>query len=378
MSDGLALEREHGSNNYHPLPIVIAEAEGAWVTDVDGRRYIDCLAGYSAMNFGHRHPEIVASAHAQLDRVTLTSRAFHHDQLGPFCAELAALAGMDMVLPMNTGAEAVESAIKVARLWGYTVKGVPAGRATVVVAANNFHGRTITLVSCSTDPVAHDHFGPYTTGFRIVPYGDGRALEEAIDETTVAVLLEPVQGEAGVVLPPDGYLRTVRDLCTDRDVLFLADEVQSGLGRTGYTFACSHEDVRPDVYILGKALGGGIMPVSAVVADRAVLAVLGPGSTAARSAVTRWPQRSGAPSSGYWAPITTRSDRARSGLAYTTSWIPWSDKAWSRYVPEVCGPASTSTPMSGPDVRCVNVLLLAASWRRTRTDQPCVCPRLWW
>jgi ornithine--oxo-acid transaminase len=265
------------AHNYHPLPVVIESAEGAWVTDVDGRRYLDCLAGYSALNFGHRHPALIAAAHAQLDRLTLTSRAFIHDQFADFCRELAELCGKDLVLPMNTGAEAVETAIKVARKWGYQVKGVPAGQATIIVAGGNFHGRTTTIVSFSTDSDARDDFGPYTPGFRIVPYGDLAALAEAIDDTTVAVLLEPIQGEQGVVVPPAGYLSGVRRLCTERDVLFVADEIQSGLGRTGETFACDHEGVQPDMYVLGKALGGGIVPVSAVVADRPVLGVLRPG-----------------------------------------------------------------------------------------------------
>jgi ornithine--oxo-acid transaminase len=267
----------HTANNYHPLPVVIVEAEGAWVRDADGRRYLDCLAGYSALNFGHRHPALVAAVAEQLGRVTLTSRAFLHDQFGPFCAELAQLCRTDLVLPMNTGAEAVESAIKVARKWGYLVKGVPAERATIIVAENNFHGRTTTIVSFSTDPAARDDFGPYTPGFRIVPYGDLEAMAAAIDDTTVAVLIEPVQGEAGVVVPPAGYLTGVRELCTGRNVLLLADEIQSGLGRTGATFACDDENVVPDLYILGKALGGGIIPVSAVVGRREVLGVLRPG-----------------------------------------------------------------------------------------------------
>jgi ornithine--oxo-acid transaminase len=265
------------AHNYHPLPVVIAEGEGAWVTDVDGRRFLDCLAGYSALNFGHRHPTLIAAARDQLDRITLTSRAFLHDQFGPFCRELAELSRKDLVLPMNSGAEAVETAIKVARKWGYRVKGVPDGKATIVVAENNFHGRTTTIVSFSTDPDARADYGPYTPGFRIVPYGDLSSLEAAIDETTVAVLLEPIQGEAGVLVPPAGYLAGVRKLCTDRGVLFLADEIQSGLGRTGDTFACDFEGVVPDMYILGKALGGGVVPVSAVAADADVLGVLRPG-----------------------------------------------------------------------------------------------------
>jgi ornithine--oxo-acid transaminase len=265
------------ARNYHPLPVVIADGQGAWVTDVDGRRYLDCLAGYSALNFGHRHPVLIDAVRTQLDRVTLTSRAFLHDQFGPFCRELAELCGMDLVLPMNTGAEAVETAIKVARAWGYRVKGVPDGQATIVVAADNFHGRTTTIISFSTDPAARDDFGPYTPGFRIVPFGDLGAMAGAIDDTTVAVLIEPIQGEAGVLIPPSGYLAGVRDLCTARDVLFVADEIQSGLGRTGETFACQHEGVVPDLYVLGKALGGGVVPVSAVVGRRETLGVLRPG-----------------------------------------------------------------------------------------------------
>jgi ornithine--oxo-acid transaminase len=265
------------ANNYSPLPVEIASGEGAGVTDVDGRRYLDLLAAYSAVNFGHGHPALIAAAKAQLDRITLTSRAFRNDQLEPFAAELAALARKDMVLPMNTGAEAVESAIKVSRAWGYRVKGVPEGRATIVVAAGNFHGRTTTIVSFSDDPQARADFGPYTPGFRIVPYGSAEAIEEAIDETTVAVLLEPVQGEAGIIVPPEDYLPAVRRICTERDVLLVADEIQSGLGRTGSTFACDLVGVVPDLYALSKALGGGIVPVSAVVGDRSVLGVLRPG-----------------------------------------------------------------------------------------------------
>jgi ornithine--oxo-acid transaminase len=266
------------AHNYYPLPVVLAEAEGAWVTDVDGRRYLDCLAGYSALNFGHRHPGLLQAARDQLERVTLTSRAFHNDRLGPFCRDLANLAGMDKVLPMNTGAEAVETAIKVARKWGYDLKGLPVNRANIVVAADNFHGRTTTIVSFSTDPLAREGFGPFAPGFRIVPYGDADALRDAIDHETVAVLLEPIQGEAGVIVPPAGYLPTVREICTELDVLFIADEIQSGLGRTGTTFACEVEDVVPDVYVLGKALGGGIVPVSAVVSSGTVLGVMHPGN----------------------------------------------------------------------------------------------------
>jgi ornithine--oxo-acid transaminase len=244
--EALADAERWTAHNYHPLPVVVAEAEGAWVTDVDGRRYLDMLAGYSALNFGHRHPALIAAAHAQLDRLTLTSRAFVHDQFAVFCRGLAELCGKELVLPMNTGAEAVETAIKVARKWGYQVKGVPDGQAEIIVADGNFHGRTTTIVSFSTDPEARADFGPYTPGFVIVPYGDAEALAAAITPNTVAVLL-------------------------------IADEIQSGLGRTGKTFAIEHEAVVPDVYVLGKALGGGIVPVSAVAANRDVLGVLKPG-----------------------------------------------------------------------------------------------------
>jgi ornithine--oxo-acid transaminase len=272
-----ALSQAHSAHNYHPLPIVIADAQGAWVTDTEGRRYLDMLAAYSALNFGHRHPALIAAAQRQLDRVTLVSRAFDHDQFGLFCAELADLAGMEMVLPMNTGAEAVETAIKTARKWGYEVKGVPADEAVIVAFEGNFHGRTTTIVSFSTDPDARASFGPYTPGFRVVPYGDADALAAAMDPNVVGVLIEPIQGEAGVVVPPPGYLAAVRELCTAHGALMIADEIQSGLGRTGATFACEHEGVRPDIYLLGKALGGGIVPVSAVVSSRAVLGVFQPG-----------------------------------------------------------------------------------------------------
>ncbi len=271
------LER-HAAHNYHPLPVIIAEAEGAWVTDVDGRRYLDALAGYSALNFGHRHPALISAAASQLQRVTLTSRAFHHDQLGPFCDDLARLTDMDAVLPMNTGAEAVETAIKLARRWGHQVKGIAPDSATIIVAADNFHGRTTTIVSFSTDPDARAGFGPFSPGFRVVPFGDAAALEAAIAETTAAVLVEPIQGEAGIILPPPGYLTEVRRITREHDVLFIADEIQSGLGRTGTTFACDLEGVRPDVFVLGKALGGGVVPISAITADRAVMDVFTPGS----------------------------------------------------------------------------------------------------
>ena len=265
------------AHNYHPLPVVVARGEGAWVTDVEGKRYLDLLAAYSAVNFGHRHPAIVAALTEQLGRVALVSRAFESDRLEPFAAALAELAGKDMVLPMNTGAEAVETGIKVARAWGYRVKGVADGKARIVVAAGNFHGRTTTIVSFSDDDSARDGFGPYTPGFDIVPYGDADAVAAAITDDTVAVLIEPIQGEAGVIIPPEGYLRRIREICDERRVLFIADEIQSGLGRVGETFACDREGVVPDLYLLGKALGGGLLPVSAVVGDSDVLGVIRPG-----------------------------------------------------------------------------------------------------
>jgi ornithine--oxo-acid transaminase len=273
----LAQENEHAAHNYHPLEVVVSHGDGAWVTGVDGRRYLDCLAAYSAVNFGHGHPTLVKAAKEQLDRITLTSRAFHNDQLGPFVTALAKLAGKDMVLPMNTGAEAVESGIKVARAWGYRVKGVQPNKANIIVADGNFHGRTTTLISFSNDEEARADFGPYTPGFVSVPYGDAAAIEAAIDENTVAVLIEPIQGEAGIVVPPADYLPAVRELTTANNVLFIADEIQSGLGRTGATFQCDNSGVVPDLYLLGKALGGGILPVSAVVGNSDVLGVLRPG-----------------------------------------------------------------------------------------------------
>jgi ornithine--oxo-acid transaminase len=276
-ADFIALDERWSTHNYHPLPVVIAEAEGAWVTDVHGKRYLDFLAGYSALNFGHRHPALVAAAVEQLHKVTLTSRAFHHDQLGLFCRELAELTGTDLVLPMNSGAEAVESAVKVARKWAYRVKGVPENTAEIIVAGSNFHGRTTTIISFSTDEVARADFGPFTPGFKVVKYGDAQELEAAITDRTAAILVEPIQGEAGVLAPPSGYLREVRALCDRNNVLFIADEIQSGLARTGTLFALDAEGVRADLYTLGKALGGGILPVSAVVGRGDVLGVLKPG-----------------------------------------------------------------------------------------------------
>jgi ornithine--oxo-acid transaminase len=274
----IELTEAYAAHNYHPLPVVLSSGEGAWVTDVEGRRYLDALAGYSALNFGHMHPRLVAVAREQLERLTLTSRAFYNDQLGPFAQDLAQLTGKDLVLPMNSGAEAVETAVKVSRRWGYRVKGVRPDAASIVVMEGNFHGRTTTIVGFSTDKTAHDDYGPFTPGFRLVRYGDIGAVEAAIDDDTVAVLFEPIQGEGGVVLPPDGYLADLRELCSRRGVLMVADEIQSGLGRSGETFACDHEGVVPDIYVLGKALGGGIYPVSAIAADHAVLDVITPGS----------------------------------------------------------------------------------------------------
>jgi ornithine--oxo-acid transaminase len=268
----------YAAHNYHPLPVVVAEAEGVWVIDADGKRYMDMLAAYSAVNFGHCHPELLDTVRQQLDRVTLTSRAFQNDQLGPFCEALANLCGMEMVLPMNTGAEGVETAVKTARKWGYTKKGVPEGKAKIICCENNFHGRTTTIISFSTDPLCRTGFGPFTPGFEIIGYGDIDALREAIDDNTVAFLVEPIQGEAGIIVPPAGYLKQVRELCSDKNVLFIADEIQSGLGRCGTTFCCDAENVRPDVYVLGKALGGGIMPVSAVVSTREIMSVFQPGN----------------------------------------------------------------------------------------------------
>ena len=273
----ITLDEQWGAHNYHPLPVVIAEAEGAWVTDVDGHRYLDFLSGYSALNFGHRHPALLDAARSQLDRLTLTSRAFHNDQFGAFCRDLAALTGTEMVLTMNTGAEAVESAIKVARKWAYEVKGVEFDRAEIIVAAGNFHGRTTTIVSFSDDPAAHDNYGPFTPGFITVPYGDLDAVRAAITPNTAAILMEPIQGEAGVIVPPAGFFAGVRALCDENEVLLVADEIQSGLARTGKLFALDHDDVRADLYTLGKALGGGIIPVSAVVGRADVLGVLKPG-----------------------------------------------------------------------------------------------------
>ena len=275
--DPARLEDEYGVRNYHPLPVVITRGEGCWVEDTEGQRYFDALSAYSALNFGHRHPRLVEAAREQLDRLTLTSRAFRNDRLGELCQALAEACSLQRVLPMNTGAEAVETAIKAARKWGYEVKGVGEGRAKIVVCRGNFHGRTTTIVSFSDDPVARSGFGPYTPGFESVPFGDLGALAAAIGDDTVAFLVEPIQGEAGVIIPPDGYLAGARDLCERANVLLIADEIQSGLGRTGTTFACEREGVTPDLMLLGKALGGGIVPISAVVGSDEVLGLFRPG-----------------------------------------------------------------------------------------------------
>jgi ornithine--oxo-acid transaminase len=265
------------AHNYHPLPVVVKKARAQWVWDVDGRKYLDCLAAYSALNFGHQHPSLVRAVKRQLRTLSLTSRAVHNDQLGPFAEELTALVGQDMVLPMNTGAEAVETAVKIARAWGYRVKGVPSNRAHIIVANNNFHGRTLGIVSFSTDPDARDDFGPYLPGFTAVPYGDADALRQAITRDTVAVLLEPIQGEAGIVIPPAEYLPEVRRITAENNVLFIADEIQSGLGRTGATLQVQNVGVQPDMVIMGKALGGGLLPVSAVAGRADVMGVIHPG-----------------------------------------------------------------------------------------------------
>jgi len=273
----IALEDRYGAHNYLPLDVVLTRGEGVWVWDVDGNRYMDCLSAYSAVNQGHGHPRIRQALIDQASRLPLTSRAFRNDQLGRFYQQVCELTGYEMVLPMNTGAEAVESAIKAARKWGYTIKGVPDGQAEIIACAGNFAGRTVTIVGFSTEPQYRDGFGPFTPGFKVVPYGDAQALEAAITPNTVAFIVEPIQGEGGVIVPPAGYLRQVRDLCTRHNVLMIADEIQTGLGRTGRLFACDHEDVKPDMVTIGKALSGGFYPVSAVLASREILGVFRPG-----------------------------------------------------------------------------------------------------
>ncbi len=273
----IKLEEEYGAHNYHPLDVVISHAEGVWVYDVEGKRYLDCLSAYSALNQGHVHPKILNAMIEQAHKVTLTSRAFRNDQLPLLYKELSDMTGYEMSLPMNSGAEAVETAIKLARKWAYRVKGVPRHQAEIVAAAGNFHGRTTTIISFSTEPAYRDDFGPFTPGFVTVPYGDTAALEKAINKNTAAVMLEPIQGEGGVIIPPEGYLRRAAELCKKNNVLFMADEIQTGLGRTGRLFACEYEGVRPDVMIIGKALSGGFDPASAVLADRAILGLFTPG-----------------------------------------------------------------------------------------------------
>lgn len=269
--DFVALEEQYGAHNYHPLDVVIEKGEGVWVYDVDGKKYLDCLSAYSAVNQGHVHPKILAALTEQAAKVTLTSRAFRNDQLPLLYKELAEISGYEMSLPMNSGAEAVETAIKLARKWGYQVKGIPRHQAEMIVAGGNFHGRTISIISFSSEPLYKDDFGPFTPGFISVPYGDADAIAAAITPNTAAVMLEPIQGEAGVVVPPEGYLKRVAAICKANNVLFIADEIQTGLGRTGKFFACEHEGVRADVAIIGKALAGGFYPVSAVLADKAIL-----------------------------------------------------------------------------------------------------------
>ncbi|SIT92128.1 ornithine--oxo-acid transaminase [Edaphobacillus lindanitolerans] len=269
---------KYGAKNYNPLPIVISEAEGVWVNDPEGNKYMDMLSAYSAVNQGHRHPHIIKALKDQADRATLTSRAFHNDQLGPWYEKVSKLTGKNMVLPMNTGAEAVETAFKAARRWAYDVKGVEEGKAQVIVCNGNFHGRTMTAVSMTSDPEYKRGFGPLLPGIVHIPYGDLEAFKNAVNENTAAIILEPIQGEAGIIIPADGFLKGVREVCTDNNVLFIADEIQAGLGRTGKTFACDWEDVKPDMYIMGKALGGGVLPISCVAADEDVLSVFNPGS----------------------------------------------------------------------------------------------------
>ena len=274
----IGLEDRYGAHNYHPLDVVLSRGEGVWVWDVEGNRYMDCLSAYSAVNQGHAHPRIRQALVEQAGRLPLTSRAFRNDQLGPYCRELCELTGFEMVLPMNTGAEAVETALKAARKWAYDVKGVPDGAAEIIACDGNFAGRTISIISFSSEPLYRSGFGPFTPGFTLVPYGDADALEAAITPNTAAFIVEPIQGEGGVIFPPDGYLRRVRELCSRHNVLLIADEIQTGLGRTGRLFACDHEDVRPDIVTIGKALSGGFYPVSAALSSAEILGVLGPGT----------------------------------------------------------------------------------------------------
>lgn len=273
----IEIEEHFGAHNYHPLDVVISRGEGVWVYDNEGRRYLDCLSSYSALNQGHVHPKILAALQAQAQKLTLTSRAFRNDQLPLFYKELSELTGFDMALPMNSGAEAVETAIKLARKWAYQVKGIPRYQAEIITCSNNFHGRTVSIISFSTEPLYRDDFGPFTPGFVMVPYGDADAIAAAITPNTAAIMVEPIQGEAGVIIPPAGFLKKIRDISTRNRILFIADEIQTGLGRTGKMFACEHESVRPDMLIIGKALSGGFYPVSAVVADHELLGLFKPG-----------------------------------------------------------------------------------------------------
>jgi ornithine--oxo-acid transaminase len=270
--------KKFGAPNYHPLPIVISKAEGVWVEDPEGHKYMDMLSAYSALNQGHRHPKIIGALKEQADKVTLTSRAFHNDQLGLFYEKLSMLTGKNMILPMNTGAEAVETAIKAVRRWAYSVKNIPANSAEIIVCEGNFHGRTVTITSFSSSEAYKEGFGPFTPGFKIIPYGDIKALKNAITPNTAAFMVEPIQGEAGVIIPAQGYLKEAYDICKQNNVLLAADEIQTGFGRTGKMFACDYEDVKPDMYIMGKALGGGVFPISAVAADKEILGVFNPGS----------------------------------------------------------------------------------------------------
>lgn len=274
----IELAEQYGAHNYHPLPIVISRAEGVWVDNSEGMRYMDMLSAYSSLNQGHRHPRIIEALKEQADKVTVTSRAFHNEMLGVFCEKLAAYTGKERILPMNTGAEAVETAIKAIRRWAYSVKNIPDERAEIIVFDGNFHGRTLTVTSFSSSPAYRRGFGPFTPGFRIIPYGDINALKGAITPHTAAVLMEPIQGEAGIIIPPDGFLKETAGLCREHGLLFVADEIQTGFGRTGRRFACDWETVIPDIYIMGKALGGGVMPVSAIAADSVIMDVFEPGS----------------------------------------------------------------------------------------------------
>ncbi len=274
----IRLEDLYGAHNYHPLDVVITQGEGVWVWDVEGKKYMDCLSAYSALNQGHRHPRILKALIDQAQKLTLTSRAFRNEQLPLLAQELCELTGYEMMLPMNSGAEAVETALKAARLWGYKVKGIPEDQAEIIVCGQNFHGRTISIITFSTEPLYKDGFGPFTPGFKVIPYGDAKALEDAMTPNTVAFMMEPIQGEAGVVVPPEGFLKQSREICDRHNVLLIADEIQTGLGRTGQLFACDWEGVKPDMVTIGKALSGGMMPVSAVVGRREILELFRPGS----------------------------------------------------------------------------------------------------